>query len=100
MTKNERIAQNEREIEALRNQIAELGARLSALIARIAALEPMPIVPWYVPPMSDKPWYRPIVDDYCTCGTTAVCPIHGLHFRSYTVYPADVLPGTASERIT
>lgn len=82
MTKNERIAQLEAEVEALK--------------LRIVLLEARPIAPLYVPTEPTQPWYRPIVDNYCTCGTSAVCPIHGIVW-SYTVAPADILPGTASE---
>jgi len=98
MTKKKRIAQLEAEVEALRDQIAELGVQMSALIVRLAMLEAgvghtvkVDADGWVV-------WDTTL--SRCTCGTSAVCPIHGPTYRSYTVYPAELLAGTASERIT
>jgi len=79
MTKKERIKQ-------LEDKIAELEQR-------IVLLEAQPYTWWYVSPrwqwptspiapnkMDDEILGVPSTDEWwrCTCGTTAVCPFHGL----------------------
>ena len=82
MTKNERI-------ELLKHRVALLEAHLSALSDRIKVLESKPQVvnvhnappgtPW--PPI---PWRNDVIDPYCTCGTSAICPLHGPATHSET----------------
>ena len=91
MTKTERIKQ-------LEDRVRELETTITEQAIRIGMLEARPIYPQWTyttpEPVMPQPWYRPI-DPYCTCGTSAVCPLHGM-----TIGAADILPGTLDVRIS
>ena len=91
MTKKKRIAKLEAEIERLWAHHAAHMKRIELLEAGVGHTVKVDADGWVV-------WDATL--SRCTCGTSAVCPIHGPIHWSTTVYPADILPGTADERIS